>query len=132
MKRIILIVLSFVSVTLVSCSQPEQYIENCADYEAEKVLKEYIADHKATIKKLDKNRPWYMSEITKEDCKGDLKDHRTCVYYEYLHNNEELLHKVKSLQLSDKLKNLNIYERKFKHCSQSFKEDEITFKAKWK
>ena len=121
----ILILLGFVSTTLISCSQPEYYLENCADYNIEKIYKSEIHKYEYKIKKT----PIYMS-IKKEDCVDTANT--ICMYYEYLDSYKERINQIKSFDLSDKLKNLEDYEWEFRSCSESFKEDEITFKAKWK
>ena len=54
--RSILILLSFVLITLASCTQPEQYIENCADYKTLTVVLKGRADRYRDFKiRVEKN-----------------------------------------------------------------------------
>ena len=118
----ILILLGFVSATLISCSQPEHYIENCADYNTEEEYKSDIRKAEANIKKF--NVPTDSCELD-----GYLW---SCGFFEKIEDSEEGIDNLKSFILSAKLKDLLYYESEFRSCSESFKEDEITFKAKWK
>ena len=132
-----LTLLGIVSLIFVSCSKsPEQYVENCADYSEIEFLKEGI-DYWKNIEEVSQ-----PNKINEKQSSFDFEAWATGAEElpeETLKKAKKRLSEITSelkvfdeLSIKKKLMKGFRYERYFEECSIKFKEDEITFKAKWK